>query len=136
MILKNYHGDYWKKVIQGVTKAAEQIDEAVYLGGIDNETDVSGQISLIEKAQQQGADGILLAPANSNALVESCQKIKDQNISLVLIDSSINSDAYDTCYMTGNMEASQIAAREMLSMLSEQGNHRQGLLGGGNPSVF
>ena len=125
VILKNYHGDYWKKVIQGVTKAAEQIDEAVYLGGIDNETDVSGQISLIEKAQQQGADGILLAPANSNALVESCQKIKDQNISLVLIDSSINSDAYDTCYMTGNMEAGQIAAREMLSMLSDQGNTDQ-----------
>lgn len=125
VILKNYHGDYWKKVIQGVTKAAEQIEEAVYLGGIDNETDVSGQISLIEKAQQQGADGILLAPANSNALVESCQKIKDQNISLVLIDSSINSDAYDTCYMTGNMEAGQIAAREMLSMLSEQGNTDQ-----------
>lgn len=125
VILKNYHGDYWKKVIQGVTKAAEQIEEAVYLGGIDNETDVSGQISLIEKAQQQGADGILLAPANSNALVESCQEIKDQNISLVLIDSSINSDAYDTCYMTGNMEAGQIAAREMLSMLSEQGNTDQ-----------
>ena len=125
VILKNYHGDYWKKVIQGVTKAAEQIEEAVYLGGIDNETDVSGQISLIEKAQQQGADGILLAPANSNALVESCQEIKNQNISLVLIDSSINSDAYDTCYMTGNMEAGQIAAREMLSMLSEQGNADQ-----------
>lgn len=125
VILKNYHGDYWKKVIQGVTKAAEQIDEAVYLGGIDNETDVSGQISLIEKAQQQGADGILLAPANSNALVESCQEIKNQNISLVLIDSSINSDAYDTCYMTGNMEAGQIAAREMLAMLSEQGNTDQ-----------
>ena len=125
VILKNYHGDYWKKVIQGVTEAAEQIDEAVYLGGINNETDISGQISLIEKAQQQGADGILLAPANSNALVESCQEIKNQNISLVLIDSSINSDAYDTCYMTGNMEAGQIAAREMLAMLSEQGNTDQ-----------
>ena len=125
VILKNYHGDYWKKVIQGVTEAAEQIDEAVYLGGIDNETDVSGQISLIEEAQQQGADGILLAPADSNALVESCQEIKNQNISLVLIDSSINSDAYDTCYMTGNMEAGQIAAREMLAMLSEQGNTEQ-----------
>lgn len=125
VILKNYNGDYWKKVIQGVTEAAEQIDEAVYLGGINNETDVSGQISLIEKAQQQGADGILLAPANSNALVESCQEIKNQNISLVLIDSSINSDAYDTCYMTGNMEAGQIAAREMLAMLSDQGNTDQ-----------
>ena len=78
VILKNYHGDYWKKVIQGVTEAAEQIDAAVYLGDIDNETDVSGQISLIEKAEQQGANGILLAPANSNTLVKSCQKIKKQ----------------------------------------------------------
>lgn len=95
-------GRYWQKVIQGVTEAVEQIDAAVYLGGIDNEIDVSGQISLIEKAEQQGADGILLTPANSNTLVKSCQKIKNQNISLVLIDSSINSDAYDTCYMTGN----------------------------------
>lgn len=118
-------GRYWQKVIQRVTEAVEQIDAAVYLGGIDNETDVSGQISLIEKAEQQGADGILLAPANSNTLVKSCQKIKNQNISLVLIDSSINSDAYDTCYMTGNMEAGQIAAREMLAMLSEQGNTDQ-----------
>ena len=57
--------------------------------------------------------------------MKSCQKIKNQNISLVLIDSSINSDAYDTCYMTGNMEAGQIAAREMLAMLSEQGNTDQ-----------
>jgi len=57
--------------------------------------------------------------------VKSCQKIKKQNIALVLIDSSINSDAYDTCYMTGNMEAGQIAAREMLAMLSEQGNTDQ-----------
>ena len=122
VILKNYHGDYWQKVIQGVTEAAEQIDAAVYLGGIDNETDVSGQISLIEKAEQQGADGILLAPANSNTLVKSCQKIKNQNISLVLIDSSINSDAYDTCYMTGNMEVgillSSDASQAMVNRVS------------------
>lgn len=57
--------------------------------------------------------------------MKSCQKIKKQNIALVLIDSSINSDAYDTCYMTGNMEAGQIATREMLAMLSEQGNTDQ-----------
>lgn len=53
-----------------------------YIWLATTETDVPGQISLIEKAQQQGADGILLAPANSNTLVESCQEIKDQNISL------------------------------------------------------
>lgn len=43
VILKNYHGDYWKKVIAGISDAAEEIDAAIYLGGMINETDIDGQ---------------------------------------------------------------------------------------------
>ena len=56
VILKNYHGAYWEKVIDGITEAAKKMDEAVYLGGIDNETDISGQIDLMNHAMEQGAD--------------------------------------------------------------------------------
>lgn len=35
VILKNYHGDYWKTVIEGVEKAAKEVDVAIYLGGMD-----------------------------------------------------------------------------------------------------
>ena len=122
VILKNYHGDYWKKVIEGISKAAEEIDAAVYLGGIDNETDISGQIALMNEAMKKGADGILLAPANSTALINSCQKVRDRKIPVVLIDSSINSTEFDACYMTDNMDAGKMAAKEMLDMLKEQGN--------------
>ena len=59
VILKNYHGDYWKTVIEGVEKAAKEVDVAIYLGGIDNETDISGQTRLMNEAIEQGADGIL-----------------------------------------------------------------------------
>ena len=122
VILKNYHGDYWKKVIAGISDAAEEIDAAIYLGGIDNETDIDGQISLIEQAVKQNADGILLAPANSFSLVDSCHAVKEQQIPLVLIDSSINSDDYSRCYMTNNMSAGETAAQEMLSLLQDAGN--------------
>lgn len=122
VILKNYHGDYWKKVIEGINSASEEIDTAVYLGGIDNETDISGQRTLIDQAIDEGADGILLAPASSNSLADSCQKVKDHDIPLVLIDSSVNSEEYDTCYMTDNMEAGEMAAREMIRLLKEAGN--------------
>ena len=50
VILKNYHGVYWETVIEGVSKAANEIDASVYLGGIDNETDIEGQIKLIDEA--------------------------------------------------------------------------------------
>lgn len=122
VILKNYHGDYWKKVIAGISDAAKEIDAAIYLGGIDNETDIDGQISLIEQAVKQDADGILLAPANSFSLVDSCHAVKEQQIPLVLIDSSINSDDYSRCYMTNNMSAGETAAQEMLSLLQDAGN--------------
>lgn len=122
VILKNYHGDYWKKVIEGISKAAREIDAAVYLGGIDNETDISGQIALMNEAVKKGADGILLAPANSTALIDSCEKVRKEKIPIVLIDSSINSTEFDACYMTDNMDAGKMAAKKMLDMLKEQGN--------------
>ena len=110
VILKNYHGAYWEKVIDGITEAAKKLDEAVYLGGIDNETDISGQIDLMNQAMEQGADGILLAPADSNSLADSCQKVREKDIPVVLIDSSINSSEFDACYMTDNIDAGEMAA--------------------------
>lgn len=91
-------------------------------GGIDNETDVSGQITLMNEAMKKGADGLLLAPANSTALVNSCQKVRNCKIPIVLTYSSINSTEFDACYMTDNMDAGKMAAKEMLDMLKEQGN--------------
>ena len=92
VILKNYHGAYWEKVIDGITEAAKKLDEAVYLGGIDNETDISGQ------------------------------KVREKEIPVVLIDSSINSGEFDACYMTDNIDAGEMAAKEMLELLYDAGN--------------
>ena len=97
-------------------EAAKKLDEAVYLGGIDNETDISGQIDLMNQAMEQGADGILLAPADSNSLADSCQKVREKDIPVVLIDSSINSSEFDACYMTDNIDAGEMAAKEMLEL--------------------
>lgn len=122
VILKNYHGNYWQKVIDGITTASGEMDAAVYLGGIDNETDISGQITLMDEAIKDGADGILLAPASSNSLVESCRKARENKIPVTLVDSSVNSEEFDACYMTDNIEAGKTAAKEMIDMLYDAGN--------------
>ena len=71
---------------------------------------------------KEGADGILLAPANSNSLVDSCEKVRKKKIPVALIDSSINSTEFDVCYMTDNIDAGEMAAKEMLTMLHDTGN--------------
>lgn len=123
VILKNYHGEYWEKVIDGIRQASKEVNAAIYLGGIDNETDIEGQKKLIDEAIEQKADGIMLAPASSSSLEESCHKIKKKKIPLALIDSSVNSGEFDACYMTDNIEAGKMAAKKMLSMLQKEGNN-------------
>ena len=46
----------------------------------------------------------------------------EQQIPLVLIDSSINSEDYSRCYMTNNVSAGETAAQKMLSLLQDAGN--------------
>lgn len=76
----------------------------------------------MNQAMEQGADGILLAPADSNSLADSCQKVREKDIPVVLIDSSINSSEFDACYMTDNIDAGEMAAKEMLELLYDAGN--------------
>lgn len=120
VILKSYHGTYWEKVIEGVCAAAKETDKAVYLGGIDNETDIAAQKELMEEALAQGADGILLAPVDSTDLVENCARAREKNVPVALVDSAINTGDFDVCFMTDNMEAGKIAAEEMLRLLGEK----------------
>lgn len=76
----------------------------------------------MNQAMEQGADGILLAPADSNSLADSCQKVREKDIPVVLIDSSINSSEFNACYMTDNIDGGEMAAKEMLEMLYDAGN--------------
>ena len=64
----------------------------------------------------------MLAPATSDELVESCKKARESGIYVALIDSSINQCEFDACYMTDNVNAGQMAAKEMLGLLKEAGN--------------
>lgn len=77
---------------------------------------------MIDEAIESGASGILLAPATSDELVESCKKARESGIYVALIDSSINQCEFDACYMTDNVNAGQMAAKEMLRLLNEAGN--------------
>ena len=127
VILKSYHGSYWEDVIRGVCDAAAETDKAVYLGGIDNEVDIQAQKELMEEALFKGADGILLAPADSTALVENCVRARGKDIPVVLLDSAVNTGDFDACFMTDNMAAGKMAAREMLRLLDEKYAHVQNL---------
>jgi ribose transport system substrate-binding protein len=58
--------------------------------GLKNETDVAEQITNVELIIAQGADAIVIAPADSKALVPVCKRAMDLGIIVVNIDNKFD----------------------------------------------
>jgi ribose transport system substrate-binding protein len=60
--------------------------------GIKDELDVGRQTDLVEQMIAQKVDAIVIAPADSKALIPVCKKARDQGIVVVNIDNQFDSD--------------------------------------------
>jgi len=58
--------------------------------GIKDELDVNAQATLVEQMIAQKADAIVLAPADSKALVAACKRAVDAGIAVVNIDNRLD----------------------------------------------
>ena len=118
-ILEN--SSYWQVIIDGARDGGDDFDCNVYYSGSYAETDWESQQKLLDAAAFAGADAILLAPNDSVLLSGKIDEIYNKGIPIVLIDTIINIDSYDVCYMTDNLMAGQNAAEEMISLLRKNG---------------
>ena len=60
--------------------------------GIKNETDVAQQIEYVELMMAQDVNAIVIAPADSKALVAVCKKAKDAGIIVINIDNKFDTE--------------------------------------------
>jgi ribose transport system substrate-binding protein len=58
--------------------------------GIKDEQDVAGQIRLVEQMVAEGVSALVIAPADSQALVATCKKAQDAGIVVVNIDNKLD----------------------------------------------
>lgn len=59
-------------------------------GGIKDEVDVSAQANLVEQMLAQKVDAIVLAPADSKALVAACKRAVESGVVVVNIDNRLD----------------------------------------------
>ncbi|MCH5250293.1 MAG: substrate-binding domain-containing protein [Lachnospiraceae bacterium] len=115
------NSSYWQVIIDGAKDGGDDYDCNIYCSGSYVETDWESQEKLLDAAVAAGADAILLAPDDSVILSEKINEIYNKGIPIVLIDTIINTDSYDVCYMTDNLMAGQNAAEEMIHLLRKNG---------------
>lgn len=121
LIVKLLDSNYWQVIIDGVRDAADACNLNVYYAGTNNETDWQGQKKLIAKAVENGADAIILAPDDSIELISDLQDVRKMDIPVILVDTVVNEDVFNVCYMTDNYIAGQDAAEAMISQLKLMG---------------
>ena len=90
VVVKSVTSDYWKLVGAGVEDAmkADPTIEATFTGP-NEETDIEGQIRMIEAQISAKVDAIAVAPSQADQLQPTLQKAVDAGIPVVLIDTNI-----------------------------------------------
>ena len=105
---------FWGNVRDGVTSAGEDLGITVSIRGPAQESDVQGQIDIVQQSISEKPDAIVLAAADYNLLVPAAKAIKGRRIPLVCIDSFLNSDDADVRIGTDSYEGGQKCAAALL----------------------
>ncbi len=91
LIMKSLGNDFFKNMEEGaVAHAAKRGDVELLPLGIQNETDVEAQIALVENLITQKVDAIVIAPADSRALIPILAKANEAGIVVVNIDVELD----------------------------------------------
>lgn len=94
LIMKSLANEFFLTMENGARDHQKQhADEYDLLtSGIKDETDVDRQVRLVEQMVAQGVDAIVIAPADSKALIPACKKAMEKGITVVNIDNKFDTD--------------------------------------------
>ncbi len=102
--------DLWEQVRLGAQCAAQKAegDVEVQWDGVTAETDVNGQVNLLQNFIQQGVDGLVYAATDAKVLYQVTKSAKDQGVTVVNIDSGTNPQPKDVpVFATDNVAAAK-----------------------------
>ena len=121
VIPKGTTHSFWQTVKAGAEMACKEENCEVTWVGPDKETDFTEQINIVQNQVSGGANGIVLAATDSEALVRPVKEAMDKGVPVVTIDSGLK-DNPSLCYIaTDNVEGGRRAADELAKLIGEKG---------------
>ena len=92
LVMKSLANEFFKTMEDGAREHQKGNAEAYDLicNGIKDEQDVNKQIEIVNQMIARGVDAIVIAPADSKALIAVCRKAKDKGIVVVNIDNQFD----------------------------------------------
>jgi ribose transport system substrate-binding protein len=96
LVMKSLANEFFQDMLKGAkAHVAERGDLTLDASGTQNETDVDGQVALMDKCITNQVQAIVLAPADSKALVQSVVRADQAGIKVVNIDVRLDQGALE-----------------------------------------
>jgi ribose transport system substrate-binding protein len=119
--------EYWKSIHAGAVKAQQELAakgvpvELIWKGPL-REDDRDQQIQVVENFTSRKVSGIVLAPLDSQALVNPVASAVQAGIPVLVMDSGLKSDQYISFVATDNFKGGQLAGEYLAKLLNGKGN--------------
>jgi ribose transport system substrate-binding protein len=117
--------DFWDSVRKGAQCAASKMtDVTVQWDGVTAETDVTGQVNLLQNLLTRQVDGLVYAATDAKVLAQVTQDTLSQNVPVINIDSGTSPQPGNVpVFATDNVAAARKAA-DLLAEALGPGEHR------------
>jgi ribose transport system substrate-binding protein len=121
VIVKATDSQFWQTTLAGAKRAASDTGVDVSLFGPTSETDVNGQVQLVENSISRGVDAIVLAANSTDALNNVVDRARKAGIKVLNIDSRVTTKV-DGFVGTDNEKAGSQAGQRLCQLVKTTGN--------------
>lgn len=121
VIPKGTSHDFWNEIKMGALKAQKEFGVKIEYRGPNNDGDTDSQIKLVETFIQKKVDAIVLAPNHKTALIPVVKKAIKSGIKVIIIDSSLDGDYYESFIATDNFAAGKLAGEKLAKLVGSNG---------------
>jgi ribose transport system substrate-binding protein len=112
---------YWQSVHAGAVKSGLQNKVRVVWDGPPNETDIAGEMKIVETMINRQVDAIALAPSDSTAFKIVIARAAAAHIPVIVYDSGVEGNGYTSFVATDNYLGGQMGADRMGEILGGKG---------------
>jgi ribose transport system substrate-binding protein len=102
LVMKSLANEFFKTMADGA-EAHQKANPGQYsliVNGIKDERDLAQQVAIIDQMIAEKVDAVVLAPADSKALVAACKRARDAGIVVVNIDNKLDEDVLKSVGLT------------------------------------
>jgi len=119
VVVKALNSDYWKMVEHGAKAAGEKYGVNVIVLGPNAETDVTGQISMIEDLVTKKVNALVVAPSQAASAIPVFNKAKENKIPVILADTDADWNDKVSFVGTGNYNGGKLAGEYLAKKLGK-----------------